>query len=473
MTQPAGVGGVGDAGGGTARRPMRSRGKSVLKPASDPFRIALAFLVVVSISRVHQHFPVLAALRPALVLAVLAAVFAVLNPNRVQFRNLSDSWPARIVAALGVMACFSVLFGISQGRSGKFFIENYSKVLLATFLIMVAIRTARDLKLFMWAYVIGGAIVTFFAIFIFEPVPTIDGLSRLAGMHTYDANDIGCVLAVGFPLALLMFQTSSTIGKVASGLTMVGIGVSIALSGSRGAFIGFLALGIVILFTLKEVSVVKRVAAVAVFFVSLALMAPEGYWDQMSTVLAPKEDYNWTDVNGRREIAKRGVGYMLSYPIFGIGVANFPMAEGTISTKARRRAYGTGLRWAAAHNSYLEAGAEMGIPGLVLWLILVFGGLIAMIRLRMRIPASWARGDPEHQFIYMAARYLPITIVGFAVTSFFVSFAYMDPIYLIAAFMTGLYSSVRAKAVPAAAVSPVRRGRSATRAARRRGPALS
>jgi hypothetical protein len=35
-------------------------------------------------------------------------------------------------------------------------------------------------------------------------------------------------------------------------------------------------------------------------------------------------------------------------------------------------------------------------------------------------------------------------MLGFAVTSFFVSFAWMDPLYLLAALLTGFYVSLRA-----------------------------
>jgi hypothetical protein len=34
-------------------------------------------------------------------------------------------------------------------------------------------------------------------------------------------------------------------------------------------------------------------------------------------------------------------------------------------------------------------------------------------------------------------------MIGFAVTSFFVSFAWLDPIYVMAAFITGLYVATR------------------------------
>ena len=130
------------AAGPQGRRPTKRTRPAFLGVSSDPFRVILAVLIVVSISRIHQHFPVIGALRPALLIVVLAAVFAMLNPRVVQTRNLTEFWPARIVAALGILACFSVLFGISQGGSGKYFLENYSKVLLSGFLIMVAIRSA-------------------------------------------------------------------------------------------------------------------------------------------------------------------------------------------------------------------------------------------------------------------------------------------------------------------------------------------
>ncbi len=95
------------------------------------------------------------------------------------------------------------------------------------------------------------------------------------------------------------------------------------------------------------------------------------------------------------------------------------------------------------HNSYVEAGAELGIPGLVIWLWLVMGGIVQMVRLRSRIPKSWDRGTQEQRFLFHAPQYLAVSMVGFAVTSFFVSFAWMDIVYTLIAIMTGLIVVVR------------------------------
>jgi hypothetical protein len=45
--------------------------------------------------------------------------------------------------------------------------------------------------------------------------------------------------------------------------------------------------------------------------------------------------------------------------------------------------------------------------------------------------------------MYGATTFFPVAMIGFAVTSFFVSFAWMEPLYIMAALSTGLYVSLR------------------------------
>jgi O-antigen ligase len=131
---------------------------------------------------------------------------------------------------------------------------------------------------------------------------------------------------------------------------------------------------------------------------------------------------------------------MLDYPVTGIGISNFPRAEGTISDKARNWTPSeAGIRWSAAHNSHIEAGAELGIPGLLLWLSMLVGGVAGPLRLRRRLPRAWRHGEQDQRFIYAATCYLPISMLGFIVSSTFVSFAYLDPVYVLLAFVSGLY----------------------------------
>lgn len=439
-SRPAGRVRVGARSHGGARpgTVVRGRGLTITR---DPLRLLLFFLTIVTVSRVHGYVG-LSALRPAFLLVGLTCAYIFLNPQTVNWTGLLRTWPAKLITALGVMACISVPFGMSIGGSGAFILETYAKVLLYAFLLILAIRHVGDLYTFVWAYVVSSGVLVILAV-------VVVGVSKSRGLQTYDANDLGLVLLVGLPLALAVFQsTDSKLAKLISGGAVAGIGMAMSLSMSRGGFLGILAVGAGLLVLLKGVSVAKRLAFVAIAAVTLAVAAPAGYWELMGTILNPTEDYNWDNDYGRRQVWTRGIGYMMGSPITGIGIGNFTRAEGTISDPAtsfnldpdRRR-----IKWSVAHNSFLETGAEMGIPGLILFSSLVFGGMVAMVRLRKRLPAAWARGDPQERFLFHLALYMPVSLLAFAVTGFFVSFAYQDPVYILAAFMAGLYVAAEAK----------------------------
>lgn len=414
---------------------------------ADLYRIALFVLVVLTLSRIHQHYGWLAAMQPALVLSAVAGGYGVLRPGRLNLQGLFRYWPPQVMAALALLAGVSALFGLSVGRSGGYILGVYAKVLILAFMVIAALRNARDLSLFTWAFVLAAGLLCGLAIFVFDLQATGQGVRRLADLYTFDANGIGVVLAMALPLVLLVFETSGWKGKAVSLLVLLAIGVTAARSGSRGMFVGLGAVVVALVVWVSHVSLARRIGFVLVLAAGLFVASPQGYWDQMSTLTNLSDDYNVTSYYGRLNVAQRGVGYMLDHPLTGVGIHNFPMAEGTISERARGfvPSSGRGLKWRAAHNSYIQAGSEMGVPGLLLWTALVVGGIVGVRRLKKRLPDRWRVGDQEERFLYMAALYLPVSFVGFAVTSSFVSFAYLDPVYLLAALATGLYTAVDRK----------------------------
>src|SRR5688500_7475758 len=141
-------------------------------------------------------------------------------------------------------------------------------------------------------------------------------------------------------------------------------------------------------------------------------VAPRGYWTHRATMLEPKGDYNYTDIDGRKAIMSRGIYYMAKYPVFGLGIANFPRAECSISPKLASLRVNGPMRCTAAHNSYVQAGAELGVAGLVTWVSLVIVGIFAPGRLRRRLPKWWRGGTDSQRFLYGATSFLPIAMIG-------------------------------------------------------------
>jgi O-antigen ligase len=408
---------------------------------TDLLRIALFLVICLSIGRMHQHYSFLAPLRPALVLFGLAIVMAILSPKSLNQVGLLRSWQARIVCAIGLMALISAPLGISLGASAVFIISDFSKTLVLSILVIAATRHTRDLATFAWAFVLGCAFLVYLSLFHFQLSITFDGFSRLSNLYMYDANDINSIIGIGLGLVALFAQAYTGVRRYAAIVLLLGMGAAVARSGSRGGFLGLVTVGACLLLALNHVAIVKRAAFVGAIGLGLALFAPPGYWDQMKTILSPKEDYNWTDEDGRKQIWERGMGYMITYPVAGLGINNFARAECTISDKALAHVTGTGLRCAAPHNTYLQAGAELGIPGMILWLVMVFGSILKMRSLAKRQPRHWEHGDLEARFLFHAPKYLMICMCAFAVTSVFVSHAYLDPVYLLLALMAGTYTA--------------------------------
>lgn len=408
---------------------------------TDALRIALFLVVALSIGRMHQHYAILGVLRPALVLVVLATLLAVMQPSALNPTSMLKSWPARMIAAIGIMAFISAPLGISLGASASFILAVYLKTLVLFFLLVVATRHARDLIVFSLAFVAGCTFLVYLSLFHFQLSAMGSSAMRLGDMYMFDANDINSILVIGFGLVALLAQTTKGTVRLGAIVLMLGMGAAIARSGSRGGFLGFIVVGATLLVALNRVSIGKRATFVGLICVGLAAFAPPGYWDQMRTMLKPTEDYNWTDEDGRRQIWNRGMGYMMAYPLAGIGINNFERAECSISEKAINHIPDTGITCTAPHNSYVQIGAELGIPGLVLWLIMVFGGIWKMRSFAGRLPKHWEHGDFEARFLFHAPTYLMVCLIGFAVTSFFVSHAYLDPIYLLMALMAGTYAA--------------------------------
>jgi O-antigen ligase len=420
----------------------------------DPLRILLFLLMIVTISRVHLHYPILAVFRPALLLSFGAVVYAFLNPRSLTSNNVLNLWPMRMVTLIFVLACCSAPFGISLGNSGIFILDSFFKTIVYAFLLAVSVRNARDLYTYAWAFVVSCGILSYFAVFVFGLETGGSLTARLGELYTYDSNDLGVLLMIGLPLTLMLLFVDRGFKRVLLLINLVGISAAMARSGSRGGFLGIVTVGLATLFLVNGISFTRRWIVMVVAAVVLAVAAPPGYWQQMGTILNPEKDYNVTSFDGRSALIKRGLGYMAKYPVFGIGIWNFAKAECTISPKVMWRPRNEALRCIAPHNSYVQAGTELGVPGLVSWVALLLGLIIAPLRLRRRLPRSWLKGNASERFLYAATSFFPVAMCGFAVTSFFVTFAFADPIYVMAALLSGLYTVTRVQLASARSSVP-------------------
>jgi len=184
------------------------------------------------------------------------------------------------------------------------------------------------------------------------------------------------------------------------------------MTGSRGGLIALVvgSLVFVAAWNFKKVLLYSAFGALAA--AALWLKGPQVFRERAESLTSLEEDYNATSVVGRTAIWKRGIGYTVSNPLTGVGLQNFAVAEGRFFERE-----GMAARWFTAHNSYVQAFAELGIPGGLIFLSLLGTGFRRGVRLWRQPPREQpqtALWRPE----FLAA------VTSFSVSGFFLSHAY-------------------------------------------------
>ncbi len=408
----------------------------VRTPAWDLLLVCVAVYLATSIGRLHQLFPILGLLKPALLATLLAAGLYLLQQSGRRRMALLRSPMTTCMLGLLVWGGLSVPFALHQGTAFQFW-TDYARTILMALVVAGSVRGTLDLKRLILVYFAVTVLYTAVVLSRFQLGADSWRLSRL---YNYDANDLATLIASAMPLGLyfVLGHRRLTMRILAiAGLAVLLVGM--IRSGSRG---GFIALFAVVGFVLLGFTTVPARARLAGFVAILAVVfgaASDRYWTQMQTMLNPHEDYNLTSDAGRLKIWERGLGYMAAHPLMGVGGQNFAVAEGTISPLARRQERGIGVRWGAAHNTFIQVGAELGVPGLLLFI-----GLIATaFRSLRRVTRRSARAGPAAADLSRLAQALTAALIGFVVGSFFLSLAYMDMLYTLVAFTLALAKVAR------------------------------
>lgn len=392
--------------------------------------LCLAVYLLATVGRIHQLFPSLGPLRPALVSAMLALALLLLDPTATErLWRVCRQRAAKCLLGLVVWVALSVPGALWQGGSFALLTDVLLKAAAMALVLAAAVRGPRDLERMGLVYFGSAAVYGAVVLARFDVTATW----RMGTLYYYDANDFATLAATALPLGLYFASTPrGTALRLAALLGLGVLGVAIVRTGSRGGFLALLAVIGFLLFRLTTIRAGWRLLTAGVLAVLFAATATDAYWDQMRTIVHPEEDYNLSSQEGRLKIWKRGIGYMMSRPILGVGAGNFPTAEGTISPQAERQSYGRGVKWQAAHNSFVQVGAELGVPGLVLFVVMLasaFTGLNAA----GRHSAGAARPPPA-----VLAQTLTASLIGYVVGAFWLSLAYTEMLYTLVGLAIGL-----------------------------------
>ncbi len=406
----------------------------------DLLLVCVAAHIANYVGRVPQLFPVLFPLKPALVSTVLSIGLYLLHQSGQRRARLLNSSTTTWLLGLLLWSALSVPGALYQGQAFRAW-TDFVRVVVMCLVLAGSTRSVRDVERLILVYF--AATTAYVAVVLGRFQLSPDNW-RLGDLYYYDANDLATLIASAMPFGLysvLGQRRPAARALAALGLAILAVGLT--RSGSRGGFLAFLAVVAFVLVGFTTIPARSRLVGLVVVLAIVFTTASDRYWTQMQTILNPHTDYNTSSDEGRIKTWERGVGYMLGSPVFGVGVSNFQVAEGTISPLARRQERGLAVYWTAPHNTLVQVGAELGVPGLLLFL-----GMFAAAFASLRRVGRYARTlNPPARDLSRLAQTLTAALFGFFVGAFFLSLAYTDMLYSLVAFAIALHKVARTESL--------------------------
>ena len=371
----------------------------------------LIFVIMVSVGRIQEVIPGLQALKLGKVAFGLLFILYFVSPKRNDIQVFSSS-QMKYVLALFLLGLVSTLFSVWPGESMHFMLFNFLYSVVLIFMLIKIATTLADMKKIVWGIVISLVVLGVIAL-----------LSRServsSGGGSYDANDLAFVMVLFLPLFYFSMKNELGVRRLFLAFALIISLATITATQSRGGFLGLLTVFFAISL-LERVNLGKMIAGGFIILLLIMVIAPAGFGERMSSILKPNEDYNMSEEGGRITIWRRGIQLMMANPLLGVGPSVYAVAEGALHTDIS-----TGLsgKWSAAHNSFIQVGAEFGIPGLVLFIMILVKSIRSLRKLRRELPE-----DAEMRWLVNA---LEVGFYGYIVSGFFLSQAYSAAFFLL------------------------------------------
>ncbi|MCW5662457.1 MAG: O-antigen ligase family protein [Piscinibacter sp.] len=319
-------------------------------------------------------------LRWALLAAAVTALAVVLHRGKLQRKPLWISTGPAILLSL-YAAWMLVQFGwamdLADHERGT---TEIIKCLLAAWFVYRTLDSRDRVRDLMLAHVLGCALLGLYAL----NTPRIDGrLDGVGGPNLDDANTLGMYLVTAALCGVGLVMTQRGWRRLTALLCLPLIVNGFVLANSRGAFLGLVAGGVVLLYCIARKHRWIFAAFAIVGLAGLAVLVDKTFVERMFTigdVTSQDEDAD-TSARSRMVIAKAQLQMFLDYPL-GTGW------RGTAALSLRYM----DERWMAgdagevpsrsSHNTFLTALSEQGLPGALIYGTLLMWVAGAVLRVK-------------------------------------------------------------------------------------------
>lgn len=326
------------------------------------------------------------------------------------------STEVKCVLVLTFLALLTIPIAKDPSTAWKTFNDTFIKAVLMFIVMVNVLRTRRRLMGLMWLSLSVGLYLSYLALSMYmrgelnsEGYRVDVEVKGLFG----NPNDLALHLVMMTPIAVcLALASRNKFMRWIYFLTAALFVGANTVTFSRGGFLGLIASSAVLAWKLGRKQRLNVSVAAVVFGGLFLLLAPGSYGLRILSIFIPALDPVGSS-DQRRELLERSIIVTLRNP-WGIGIGNFPIV---------------GVRNLVSHNAYTQVSSELGILGLAAYLTFMISPFRKLGAIERTLNAK-----NEHNWFYYLSIGLQASIVGYMVSSFFVSVAYNWFIYYLIAY---------------------------------------
>jgi hypothetical protein len=362
-------------------------------------------------------------------MVTLAAFFA----DQITARRPLSVMPRelKLLLALTGLMLVGIPLGLDPVASFNGFTNTFVKVLLI-FVLMVNVVTSFDRlsRLIQVITLCGTAIALGTLVEFARGVNLVHGrrATGFVGGIFGNPNDLALALNILLPIAVgLALSRATTGGKLLYWICTGLLGLGVVVTYSRAGFVTLALVGLALLWRLRrQYPVVLPVAVVAAL--AMVFLAPGTFWNRIFTIFDASNDPSAAQSSELRwALLRRAIeaaGFNPQRWLFGVGMYNFHIVS---------------VHELAQHNAYLQVFNEVGLPALI-----VYVAFIATVIWRMGRLVKAFEGVRAYRLAWTMAVTLQISVMAYAVGSFFAPVPFLWYLYYPAGFAVCLWQVVAA-----------------------------
>lgn len=403
--------------------------------ATAPFVICVLFICV-TYFRLHEAYPFLEDFRIPLATGLLAISGLVWHAVVVRSIKLVWTRELKLFLLLCAIITFGMIFSTDRWNSYAKWTDVWLKITVMTFAIAWLIKSPRDFQwavsLFMLSALLVGLVVIYNKVHglglvegtrvtIQNETLTNTGNDPIRSINVLgDPNDLALILLFPFAYALAFTLSPRTgLNRFLGIITAPALLMAIVFTQSRGGLIGVLCTGAAIL----RKYVRSRILLIAIgACAAIGLAMAMGLSERSSGGFKDYQDGGLDESSMSRIHAWRAaISMAVSRPLTGVGLSNyvpnywFHTPEWLGHNKT-------------AHSAWFEALAEIGFPGVIVLVLLIYGALRTSFLNHKVLIANRAP-----RTLVATAEATFAALVGLCAAGTFLSIAFNWPFYIIIA----------------------------------------